>query len=125
MRQTSIAAYHEIENNGLLSKRRCQVYDFIFKNGPVTCRETIKSISSLLGQNVTITYSSFSSRFSELERMGVLTVIGKKLDPDTKHEVMLWDVTSKLPIKLSKPNKIKCTRCNGTGIIATQESFDI
>ena len=33
---------------------------------------------------------------------GVLSEVGFKVDDDTHHTVILWDVTSKLPIKIPK-----------------------
>ena len=123
VRQTSIEAFHTIKNNGLLSKRRWEVYEFVFHHGPVTCRQTVKHIAKDKGESVSITYSSYSSRFSELERMGVIREIGTTLDPETNNTVILWDVTDKLPVKPKPSDKIKCTYCNGKGYIEQGKLF--
>jgi len=38
-RDTSIEAYRTIKANGLLSKRRLQVYEYLFNHGPATAKE--------------------------------------------------------------------------------------
>jgi hypothetical protein len=102
IRETSIEAYKKIKEDGLLSRRRWQVYDFVFYNGPCTSREAYKKLCK--GND--INPSSYLSRFSELRDAGVLSEIGKKFDHETGNTVILWDVTSKLPIKLEPKIKI-------------------
>lgn len=114
-RQTSIEAYREIKENGLLSKRRWQVYDYLFHNGPATARQAVLAISNEFGNNVSIAFGSLATRFCELRRSGVIEEVGTIIDKETKHEVILWDVTKNLPKKIVKPKKIKCTHCKGKG----------
>ena len=68
VRETSIETYYEIKNNNLLSKKRMEVYDIIYNNGPVNCRQIINIASK--GQ-VTNT-GAISGRLSELEERGVI-----------------------------------------------------
>jgi hypothetical protein len=102
-RETSIEAYHKIEAEGLLSRRRWEVYDFVYKHGPVIVRDAWKSIAP--GTST----GSISTRFSELERMGVLKEVGQQLDESTGMTVILWDVTENLPREIEK-EKIPATK---------------
>lgn len=88
MRQTSLDAYNEIKNNGLLSKRRWQVYDCLFHHGPLTGNEIVKKIS----------LPGAWKRLSELEKETVAQVVGQRICTVTGYEVELWDVTTNLPI---------------------------
>jgi len=112
MRKTSLMAYNTIKDNGLLSLRRFEVYDDVFYNGPTTCRQTVKRIAGRKGASVSITYSSYSSRFSELERSGVIEEVGKVIDAETGHLVISWDVTGRLPLttKATKEEKLVSLR---------------
>lgn len=117
-RQTSIEAFHEIKANGLLSERRFQVYECLFESGPLTQNECHQLISS---DNM-ITKQSIGPRFAELERVGVITEVGKRVCSVTGKNCIIWDVTKKLPLKLDKPKKVKCPTCNGKGHTAEQQT---
>lgn len=118
MRSTSIEVYRKIEAEGLLKNLRWVVYSFLYWNGPMTCREVMTAIRKKNGKSFVIADGSLSSRFSELERMGVVTAVGTRKCRETNNEVTLWDVTANLPAKFEKPDKQKCCRCNGTGYVA-------
>ena len=45
-RQTSIDCYNKIKQEGLLSKRRLEVYEAILKNAPCTTNEALKDLYS-------------------------------------------------------------------------------
>jgi hypothetical protein len=94
MRNTSIEAYIKIKENGLLSKRRLQVYEFMFEHGPCTGRSMHKALSKQ-GTNS----STFISRISELVDLDVMAEVGQVFDEETNNTVKLWDVTPNLPIK--------------------------
>jgi uncharacterized protein YwgA len=114
-RETSIEAYHQIKDEGILSKLRWQIYEYVFKNGPVSIRDAARHFK---GQ-----YSnSLSTRFSELRDMGVFKEVGKKIDEQTGRSVLIWDVTKKLPIKLEKKTEQCCPTCKGTGKITSQQA---
>jgi len=102
MRRTSISAYREIEANGLLSKRRMEVYSWLFKNGPASAADAYREL--VKGQS--INPSSYLSRFSELRDLGVVYELEKKkVDPVTGMEVIVWDVTDRLPTKKAAPKR--------------------
>jgi len=99
-RQTSIAAYNQIKADGTLSKMRWIVYDCLFRHGPLTSREVDNGLGP--GED----RPSYHKRLSELERMGVVTTVGRKVCSVTGKECELWDVTAlATPIPLDAASK--------------------
>lgn len=98
-RKTSIEAYNTIKQNGLLSQRRFEVYDFVFHNGPVTAKQVWKTI------NPNVATGGITTRLSELRDLGLIDEVGLRIDETTGMNVTLWDVTGKLPIKPEKKKK--------------------
>lgn len=98
-RQTSIEAYHQIIENGLLGKRQFQVYEILYLHGPLTYNEVYEKIKSLNGGGW---MGINSSRLSELRNSGAIDEVGTKRDPFSGMEVILWDVTDKIPLKPEK-----------------------
>lgn len=109
VRQTSIDAYNTIKENGFLSRARWLVYDALYKNGPLT-RSEVDSVLTMGCYK-----SHVSARLCELRDMGVVSEIGERQCSVSGQNVILWDVTSKLPIKLKKQKKVKCMFCDGKG----------
>lgn len=101
IRETRVEAYHQILNNGLLSKRRWEVYEYLYRAGPCYARQIHKALS-VQGTNS----SSFVSRLSELREAGVVKEVGKVLDEETGMSVILWDVTKELPVKTQRKETI-------------------
>lgn len=108
-RRTSIDVYNKIKEDGLLSKLRFEVYEILFKYGPLTQMELCKKTNGVRQDR------TYMPRFAELKNMGVLEDIGTKECSITGREVLLWDVTNRLPVKFEKPQRIKCKNCNGNG----------
>jgi hypothetical protein len=100
MRQTSLAAYNEIRESGLLSRMRWVVYDHLYHHGPLTRTEVDLNLKRDDEVN-----PSYHKRLSELERVGVVTTVGRKTCAITGKECELWDVTDALPIPV-EPNKL-------------------
>jgi hypothetical protein len=94
-RQTSREAYDTIVKNGMLSKRRFQVYHTLFFSGPLTAGEITALINTSLGMNVQL--NSISPRLAEMERSGAVTSVGERACTVTGHNAIIWDVTGKLP----------------------------
>jgi len=92
IRDTSIQTYNIIKENGILGQLQWEVYDYLFHNGP-TYQQYLTIARNDLSR-------SLSPRFAELERMGAIKEVGRTISQYTKHEVMLWDVTSNIPRKL-------------------------
>ena len=101
-RLTSIGTYNDIKANGLLSKRRWEVYDVLYNMGPMTANEMVRYFQGVYPDRNS---SGWNGRFSELERLGVVTNIGTRIDEISGHECILWDVTDKLPTKPEKKPK--------------------
>ena len=99
MNQNSIDAYNTIKANGLLSKRRMEVYEAIVKHGKLTQREAARYFAKTHPNNQ---MDSFTPRFAELHAMDVIHVTGSKKDSVTGHVVDIWTVTGNLPKKLPK-----------------------
>jgi hypothetical protein len=97
MRRTSLEAYQEIVENGLLSKRRLQVYQILFKYGPLTGGQILQIAKSKIpiGNSGTIT-----TRLSELRRQGAIKEVGEINCPISGYKSILWDVTNDIPVKL-------------------------
>lgn len=99
VRDTSIEAYREIKESGLLSEKRFLVYDILFEHGPLTAGQVV-----LMGRKLksVIHTSAFQTRLTELRDLGVVYEVKKDNCPLTGRNVLFWDVTSKLPTKPEK-----------------------
>ena len=102
-RKTSIDVYHQIESEGLLSKRRLEVYRVLAFYGPLTQMEVCRKIN-----NPHVQDRSYMPRFAELKKMEAIEEIGERKCKVTSRNVLLWDTTKKLPKKLDK--EVKMTR---------------
>jgi hypothetical protein len=98
IRQTSINCYNQIKANGLLSKKRFEVYEALCNLAPCTSAE---ALSTMLSKNSAITSSR--ARFTELRELGVIYEKGTKKCSVTGINAIEWDLTDNLPIK--KENK--------------------
>ena len=85
IRETSIEAYNEIKENGLLSKRRFQVYETLYNNGPLTTGE----IWYIYFRDQGISQNSINPRLSELVSLGVVSEVGKRSCKITGRNVLV------------------------------------
>lgn len=103
-RQTSIDCYNQIKAEGLLSKRRLEVYEAILRNAPCTTNEALKYVQS----------GSYGvgSRTTELRDLGV--IYEKQVRPCrvTGRNVIEWDLTDNLPKDIKVVSKTKKERIN-------------
>ena len=106
IRQTSIDCYNEIKQQGLLSKRRLEVYEALYTSAPCTSSEAIRNAKTTFG------VFGVSSRFTELRNLGVIYEKGEKQCTITGRNVIEWDLTDKLPINFKNKNKTKKQRIN-------------
>lgn len=113
IRETSITAYNTIKENGLLSKRRWEVYDALYSlNRPATASEIAVNMPGFKSQSVG---ANVHARLGELVENCTVAEVGVTKCPITGMHAYLWDVTGRLPVKPNKPTKIKCKSCNGAG----------
>lgn len=104
-RQTSIDCYNKIKEEGLLSKRRLQVYESIYNSAPCTASEVFKEKNLKTNQ---------SGRFTELRDLGVIYEKGERICSITGRNVIEWDLTDRLPVNIKKYNNTKKQRINDT-----------
>jgi hypothetical protein len=109
IRQTSIDCYNQIKADGLLTKRRLEVYEAILKNAPCTSSEAM--LNRLNSSNV---LSQSRARFTELRELGVIYERGIKKCSVTGKNVIEWDLTDNLPINSKIIHNTKKDRINNT-----------
>lgn len=106
IRETSVEAYNTIRDKGMLSKRRWEAYDGLYKYGPCTGNELLrKIINQENGYHAVRTQTNIITRLSELRDMGCVKELGDTTCSVTKMKVILWDVTNNLPKKLTREIK--------------------
>jgi hypothetical protein len=117
IRQTSIDVYRQIEAEGLLSRLRWEVYKVLFEKGPLSQTDSYLHLTKSTKKGP----QSYAPRFAELKNLGVIEEVGEKICSTTGRNVLIWDVTDRLPIKFEKPHREKCKVCNGKGYIETMQ----
>lgn len=95
-RLTSIEAYNKVKESGLLSRLRLKVYKILCEHGALTANEMRMFGSSDSNSGV------FSTRLSELERMGVVRTIGTRKCKTSGHNALVWEITYDLPTKFER-----------------------
>lgn len=108
MRQTSLEAYTYIKDTGVLSSRRFQIYEILFTHGPLTSNEIFQRLDG----TSEINNPNVHSRLNELREYGCVYEVGTKICTVTEMTVILWDVTDKLPKKLSKREQLEKSKSN-------------
>ena len=103
-RKTSIECFNKIKQEGLLSKRRLEVYEALYTSAPCTSSEAIRNAKTTFG------VFGVSSRFTELRDLGVIYEKGEKQCTITGRNVIEWDLTDKLPVNFKNKNKTKKQR---------------
>lgn len=120
VRRTSIEAYNEIKESGLLSKRRWQAYEILFHHGPLTANQLVRLAAEKFPA-LKNTWT-FNKRLSELRRAGIVDEIAEVPCPLTGRTAILWDCNDRLPLKMDKPRKVKCRHCEGKGFVIEQQT---
>ena len=96
-RQTSIDCYNEIKSEGLLSRRRMQVYEAIYNSAPCTSAEAMTNILKMNGDVL----SQSRARFTELREQGVIYERGIRECKLTGRKAIEWDLTDRLPMNIN------------------------
>lgn len=100
-RATSAEAYQEIKDSGLLSKRRFDVYEELYLGGPGTQTEVVHRLWAKIPGKKMVGQPSFTPRFAELERLGVIVETGERQCTITGKRCIEWETTTNLPVKLN------------------------
>lgn len=120
IRDTSREAYNKIKAEGLLSKRRWQVYDALTQYGPCTANE----LHARMGRTISAAnvQSNLHPRLGELRDRGVVAELPKTHCTITGNQVHGWKVLSdKLPIEPKKIGRYKCPTCKGAGFLEEKQ----
>lgn len=115
IRSTSVETYRRIRDDGLLSKKRMEVYDVLFRHGPLTATQVAQKMPGHKSQSVG---ANVHARLGELRATGCVAEVGETECPVTGNRVLLWDVTKDLPVKPVKVKKEACRWCGGRGYLA-------
>lgn len=122
VRKTSIDTYRKIEAEGLLSKRRWQVYQVLFGKEPMTGGEVSLAFKEkFLGRFQPNT--NIITRLGELRDSGVAEEVGRRVCSVSGETVILWALNDNLPNKIVRPDKIKCPTCKGAGHLSQDRLF--
>ena len=92
-RETSIKAYHEIDEEGLLTKNIFKAYVALYANGPCTSRE----LDGFLGVLTSGRKRAQQPRVKSLVDQGVAKETGRTVCSITGRKVLYYDVTAELP----------------------------
>ena len=103
IRQTSIDCYNQIKEKGLLSKMRLNMLEAILNNAPCTASEAFKTLGCKTNQ---------SGRITELKELGVIYEVKTRICNVTGRNVIEWDLTDRLPVKVKSSNKTKQQKKN-------------
>lgn len=96
-RQTSINVYNDIISEGLLTKRRLEVYKCLYNSGPLTGAQ----VATLLRRPGSVS-ETVRNRITELVKQGVVYEVAEVVCPITGRNVLQFDVTDKRPVDLPR-----------------------
>lgn len=96
IRRTSLSTYKAIQATGVLSFKRMMVYDYLYRNGPLTGGQVQKELGSGVSESI-------RNRITELVKMGVVYEVRETKCPITGRNVMLFDVTENMPKEYVAP----------------------
>jgi len=102
VRQTSIEAYNQIREEGLLSDLRLVVYEYLYRNGPATAGELMQKYRNQRPDATVTMTMNMVRRLSELQELGVVYEVMRRPCEVTGRNCIVWDVTSGIPIEPEK-----------------------
>lgn len=94
---------------------RRKVLRFIYMNGPTTISQALAGIPHKRD-------STINARFSELVDMDLIEIVDTIPDPEGTHEVSLYYLTGRMPVKLEKDNGQFCLRLENYGVSVVFDS---
>ncbi len=92
IRETSREALRIILANGLLSKRRTEIYEALVEYGPCTGNELFRRIPASKRINANVV-----TRLGELRDMGIVKEVGTRICEVTGKRVLVWETTGVVP----------------------------
>ena len=100
VRRTSADVYRKIEESGVLSRRRLEVYWAVFFHGPLTSAEAVRVRQEHRGLRAP--RESIAPRFSELKRQGAVREVETRPCRVTGEVSLAWDITGDPPRPLAQ-----------------------
>lgn len=110
VRSTSIKAYHEIIEEGILGDQEVMVLMCINEVGEATDKE----ISVMLGLNI----NAVTGRRNELVKLGIVESCGRRECSVTGRRVYSWTVSDPIVLYPREPRGVVCPMCQGKGKLA-------
>jgi len=95
MKRTSIEAYNEIKESGLLGKRMFEVYSLIYKHGPISANDLIRVVRA---KGIDANQTGYNARFCELEQRGAIERSGFTVDILSRKRCNTYIVSGNLPV---------------------------
>lgn len=74
VRDTSLEVYNRIKEEGVLSKRRLEVYEALFQHGPATSNELFRKMKG----SIRVSQANIQPRLGELVEMGCVAETKKR-----------------------------------------------
>lgn len=112
-RKTSHESWQAVQDSGLVTRMRLQVYCWLYVYGPATRSELDDGLRVRTEVN-----PSYHKRLSELERMGVVETVGERECHITGHNCITWDTTN-----LATPRPLPTARQTKSETIAKYDSL--
>lgn len=103
-RDTSIEAYHKMRDQGLLGRRRLEIYEIVCLHGPMTANQAFQYLDKSYRADGRVFRfdSNTRARFTELREMGALEERGEVVCPVSGMNVINWAITGSLAHKREK-----------------------
>lgn len=99
-RPTGTETYHAIVSTGLVSKKRLEVYSVLADGGPLTATEIAERMP---GEKSPSKGNNVHARLCELRDMDLVEEVGERACSVSGRNVIVWDVTGRLPRKRVAP----------------------
>jgi DNA-binding Lrp family transcriptional regulator len=96
--KTSLDVYKRIIASGLISKRRKEIVEILWEHTALTGNQISKIHKEK--HNTNSFSENVKNRITELEQMGVISIVGIVACPLTKNQVNLYALSGNLPVKL-------------------------
>ena len=97
-RKTSVDTFNKIKQNGLLPRKRSEVYSILYEFGPMTGGEVAKKHQELFNRRGVS--ESIRNRITELVKQGAVEELGERPCNITGNNSILFQTTDELPKKL-------------------------
>lgn len=121
VRDTSIKAYHEILDEGLVDGMKLRVMRLIREN-PGLCDQ------EYLALDPGLTINQLTGRRNDLMDLGIVVEAGKKVSPKSGREVMSWMIPDSVVVRDKDESKRRmkpCPVCHGKGKVVATENGDL